>query len=86
MFVCCLYPILTISITNTIFLAAYALQDSGMDTVDANVHLGFDADERDYSMVQPILKYFGVSAVEILTNNPTKIEALESLGIVVVKR
>lgn len=67
-------------------IRAYHLQDKGADTVEANMDLGFSADERDYSMVQPMFEHFGVNTVEILTNNPKKIEALELLGIKVVKR
>lgn len=67
-------------------IRAYHLQDDGADTVDANRDLGFDADLRDYSIVQPMLNHFGVSQVEILTNNPMKIDALQSLGIIVKKR
>jgi GTP cyclohydrolase II len=54
--------------------------------VDANEVLGFAADQRDYSIVGPILAYFNVAEVELLTNNPKKVEALEGLGISVVKR
>lgn len=67
-------------------IRAYHLQDEGADTVDANTTLGFAADQRDYSVVGPMLEHFAVSRVEILTNNPKKVEALESLGIEVVKR
>ena len=67
-------------------IRAYQLQDEGADTVDANEALGFAADQRDYSMVGPMLAYFGVTDVELLTNNPKKVEALEGLGVSVVKR
>ncbi len=67
-------------------IRAYHLQDEGADTVDANTALGFAADQRDYSLVGPMLAHFGVTRVEVLTNNPTKVEALEALGIEVVKR
>ncbi|MDB4022175.1 GTP cyclohydrolase II [Litorivicinus sp.] len=67
-------------------IRAYHLQDEGADTVDANEALGFEADQRDYSIALPMLQYFGVTRVEILTNNPRKIEALTELGIEVVKR
>jgi len=67
-------------------IRAYRLQDAGADTVEANEALGFAADQRDYSMVGPMLGYLGVSQVELLTNNPRKVEALEALGIRVLKR
>jgi len=67
-------------------IRAYHLQDDGADTVDANTALGFAADQRDYSLVGPMLQYFGVKQVEVLTNNPKKVEALQALGIEVVKR
>jgi GTP cyclohydrolase II len=67
-------------------IRAYHLQDEGADTVDANEALGFGADQRDYAAAQPMLAHFGVSQVELLTNNPVKVEALQALGIEVVKR
>ena len=67
-------------------IRAYHLQDEGADTVDANEALGFAADQRDYSIVGPMLGHFQVSEVEILTNNPKKIEALEAMEIKVVRR
>jgi GTP cyclohydrolase II len=67
-------------------LRAYELQDSGLDTVEANEHLGFKADLRDYAMPAAILKWFGVDKVRLLSNNPDKIAALESAGIHVVER
>lgn len=67
-------------------IKAYALQDTGMDTVDANVELGFPADARHYGMAADMLRDQGVSAVELMTNNPAKIDALTELGITVSKR
>jgi GTP cyclohydrolase II len=67
-------------------IKAYALQDKGMDTVEANVHLGFGEDTRDYAAAAEILKHFGVESVMLLTNNPKKIADLERHGIKVVKR
>ena len=67
-------------------IRAYRLQDAGADTVDANEALGFAADQRDYSMALPMLSHFGVKRVELLTNNPQKVDALEGLGIEVVRR
>jgi len=67
-------------------LQAYNLQDQGMDTVDANIHLGYLADEREYDVAALILQSLGVKSVKLMTNNPKKIEALTSLGIHVVDR
>lgn len=67
-------------------LQAYNLQDQGMDTVDANLHLGHLADEREYSIAASMLADLQVKSVELITNNPKKIDALKNLGIQVVKR
>jgi GTP cyclohydrolase II len=67
-------------------LRAYALQDRGLDTVDANLRLGFADDERDYAHAAAILRALGIGEVRLLTNNPTKVEALEREGIKVVER
>ena len=67
-------------------LRAYNLQDEGLDTVDANLELGHEADARDYSLAAQIFRDLGVSSVDLITNNPGKIHALEDLGIVVSKR
>ncbi|NYZ73808.1 GTP cyclohydrolase II [Candidatus Micrarchaeota archaeon] len=67
-------------------IRAYALQDRGMDTIEANVHLGFGEDLRDYSAAAAILKYFKVKDISLLTNNPKKIKDLEKHGIRVVER
>ena len=56
---------------------AYALQDKGYDTVEANEALGFKSDARDYSVVGEIFKHFGIKQIELLTNNPRKISFLE---------
>ena len=61
---------------------AYALQDTGLDTVEANHQLGFRADERTYEIVEYILGYFGIEKIRLLTNNPSKIESLENIDIV----
>ena len=61
---------------------AYALQDKGFDTVEANHQLGFKADERTYEVVEFILKYFGVTQLKLLTNNPRKIESLGDIKII----
>lgn len=67
-------------------LRAYNLQDQGYDTVEANLALGHQADERDYDIGVAILRDLGVRSVRLLTNNPSKIEALESSGMPVVQR
>ncbi len=67
-------------------LKAYNLQDKGFDTVDANIELGFPADLRDYSVSAQILKDLGVSSVELMTNNPAKIDGLKKYGINVKER
>ncbi|MEE8348835.1 MAG: GTP cyclohydrolase II [Acidobacteriota bacterium] len=67
-------------------LCAYELQDQGVDTVEANLQLGFEADQRSYSFCAEILKYFGIIAIRLMSNNPDKIKALESEGIDVVER
>lgn len=67
-------------------LRAYALQDQGFDTVDANVRLGFAIDARDFSVAARMLDLLGVGAVRLLTNNPAKVMGLEAAGIRVVER
>ena len=67
-------------------IRAYALQDQGMDTVEANQHLGFNADERDYVLAAQILKKLGLQRVKLLTNNPAKVSALENAGIQIESR
>lgn len=65
-------------------VAAYALQDAGMDTVEANVHLGFPEDCRQYGVVPDILKDLGIASIQLMTNNPRKTKRLRDLGINVV--
>src|ERR1700722_5456210 len=67
-------------------LQAYELQDSGLDTVEANERLGFKADQRDFALPGEILKALGVTQVRLLSNNPEKVEALERAGVEVVER
>lgn len=67
-------------------IKAYSLQDQGADTVEANEQLGFEADGREYEVCKPMLAHFGVTRVRLLTNNPDKVSALESLGIQVSER
>jgi GTP cyclohydrolase II len=65
---------------------AYSLQDQGKDTIEANLSLGFKEDEREYSIVEFILKDLNIKKINLLTNNPKKIEYIESLGVQIVKR
>lgn len=67
-------------------LRAYNLQDEGLDTVDANLELGHQADEREYDIAVAMLKDLGVKSVRLLTNNPAKIESLTELGMPVNER
>jgi GTP cyclohydrolase II len=67
-------------------LQAYELQDSGLDTVEANERLGFRADHRDFTLPAEMLKELGVTRVRLLSNNPDKVEALERAGVKVVER
>ncbi|WP_073038161.1 GTP cyclohydrolase II [Roseovarius pacificus] len=67
-------------------LRAYALQDRGLDTVEANHHLGFEDDERDFRIGAAILKQMGIPRVRLLTNNPSKLAALKCCGIIVTER
>jgi GTP cyclohydrolase II len=67
-------------------LRAYALQDQGFDTVDANLRLGFGDDERDFAVAATMLRLLGQETVRLLTNNPRKADALEAAGITVAER
>lgn len=62
-------------------IKAYALQDSGADTVEANVQLGFDADGREYEICKPMFEHFGIKQVKLMTNNPRKVDALKGMGV-----
>ena len=67
-------------------LQAYALQDAGLDTVEANERLGFKADHREFALPAEILKELGLRRVRLLSNNPDKVAALENAGVEVVER
>lgn len=65
---------------------AYALQDQGRDTIEANLELGFKEDERDYSVVKEIFEDLGLKDIKLITNNPEKIAYVESLDVNIVAR
>lgn len=65
---------------------AYQLQDQGMDTAEANLHLGFPVDSRDYTMAAQILNYFKIQDMKLMTNNPQKIDGLKKLGFDKIER
>lgn len=67
-------------------IKAYHLQDCGADTVEANEQLGFGADMRDYNMLKPMMEHLGIQSLRLMTNNPRKVEALESMGMTVAER
>jgi GTP cyclohydrolase II len=67
-------------------LKAYQLQDGGMDTVEANHHLGFEADHRNYDLCVEVLRYFGITRLRLMTNNPRKVDAVHDAGLVVAER
>ena len=66
-------------------IAAYKLQDQGLDTVEANLHLGFNPDERDYGVGAQILSNLGVTKMKLMTNNPVKRVGLEGYGLEVTQ-
>src|SRR6202046_883223 len=67
-------------------LRAYELQDQGLDTVEANLRLGFEADCREFELPAEILRQMGVESVRLITNNPDKVAALEAAGVRVAER
>lgn len=67
-------------------IKAYSLQDLGFDTVEANQHIGFDDDLRTYDIAAAMVHLLGVRSIELLTNNPKKIEGLEEHGVVISRR
>jgi 3,4-dihydroxy 2-butanone 4-phosphate synthase/GTP cyclohydrolase II len=66
-------------------IRAYALQEKGLDTVEANLQLGFESDERGYAIAADILRYYGITTITLLTNNPDKMNQLTENGIIVEK-
>ena len=67
-------------------LKAYCLQDNGMDTLDANLALGFEADQREYYIGAQILRELGIRSLRLLTNNPDKVYQLQDYGMEISKR
>ena len=67
-------------------IRAYKLQDQGLDTVEANHQLGFGEDERSYEIVSAMAKHLNVKTIDLMTNNPKKIEAVKKSGLIVNKR
>ncbi len=67
-------------------MKAYNLQDEGLNTAEANVHLGFEVDERDYSLAIDILRELNITSVLLMTNNPDKLESLQKSGVTVLGR
>ena len=67
-------------------IRAYALQDTGIDTVEANHHLGFPADAREYGLAVELLRVMGLKRIRLMTNNPRKLDALTRDGIEIVER
>ncbi len=67
-------------------IKAYSLQDTGMNTIEANHHMGFPTDKRDFKISAYILNKLGISSIRLLTNNPLKMEVLKSEGIEIIER
>jgi len=67
-------------------LKAYQLQDTGLNTIDANTHLGLEIDAREYDVAVKILKDLGINSIELLTNNPLKIKAIANSSIEIKQR
>ena len=67
-------------------IRAYNLQDKGLDTVEANHQLGFKEDERDYEIVSEMINFLAIKKVDLMTNNPKKIKALEAMGVIINQR
>jgi 3,4-dihydroxy 2-butanone 4-phosphate synthase/GTP cyclohydrolase II len=66
-------------------LKAYKLQEEGMDTVEANLHLGFKMDERDYGVGAQMLRYLNVSKLKLMSNNPKKRAAMKGYGLEIIE-
>ena len=67
-------------------IRAYNLQDKGLDTVEANHQLGFEEDERSYETVSAMINFLGIKKIDLMTNNPKKIDALKSFGVIINQR
>ena len=67
-------------------IRAYNLQDKGFDTVEANHQLGFEEDERSYETVSEMINFLGIKKIDLMTNNPKKINALKSFGVIINQR
>jgi len=67
-------------------IRAYNLQDKGLDTVEANHQLGFEEDERSYETVSDMISFLGIKKIDLMTNNPQKIDALKSFGVIINQR
>ena len=67
-------------------IRAYNLQDKGLDTVEANHQLGFEEDERSYETVSAMISFLGIKKIDLMTNNPKKIDALKSFGVIINQR
>ena len=67
-------------------IRAYNLQDKGLDTVEANHQLGFEEDERSYETVSSMISFLGIKKIDLMTNNPKKIDALKSYGVIINQR
>jgi 3,4-dihydroxy 2-butanone 4-phosphate synthase/GTP cyclohydrolase II len=66
-------------------MKAYKLQEQGMDTVEANIHLGFQADQRDYGVGAQIIRHLGISKIRLISNNPRKRAGLRGYGLEIVE-
>ena len=67
-------------------IRAYNLQDQGLDTVEANHQLGFKEDERDYEIISEMINFLAIKKVDLMTNNPKKIDALKAIGVIINER
>ncbi len=67
-------------------IRAYNLQDQGLDTVEANHQLGFKEDERDYEIISEMINFLAIKKVDLMTNNPKKIDALKAMGVIINER